>query len=102
MHLAATQLESSLGSFRHFDHRADEVVQVVRYVFENTQSGLEHLDELRHVTVNNITIDFEELIQSREMSDLMSKGDNLVTDVCLMAALRISHLNQLSIDSWRR
>jgi hypothetical protein len=102
MHLAATKLESSLESFKHFGHRAADVVQVARYVFENTQSGLEHQDELRHVIVNSITMDFEELIRSREISDLMSEGGDLVTDVCLKVAQRISHLDQLSMDSWRR
>lgn len=102
MHLAATKLETSLESFKHFGHRAADIVQVARYVFENTQSGLEHQDELRHVIVNSITMNFEELIQSREMSDLMSEGGDLVTDVCLKVAQRISHLYQLGIDSWRR
>jgi hypothetical protein len=103
MHLAATRLESSLSDFGHFYHRAVDVVQVARYVFENTPSRLEYQDELRHVVVHSITMNFEELMQSEEMGGLMNEGGDLVNAVCSKVAQRISHLRkQHSINLWGR
>lgn len=90
--LTASRLEESLQQFHYYDERAEDIVCLVDYIYENTPS-LQHGDEkLRAIAVTHVANHVEDLKSSPVFGDLLERGGQFSKDLFSGLAARVVRL----------
>lgn len=88
--LALHKLHETLTLFRLFENRASDVIELVRYAYDNTQQSSD--DALRALVVEYIGAEIDVIGRSPEFRELLEEGGEFVVDFWKTVQL---HLLQL-------
>ena len=92
--LALDELHATLAIFTLFDERTRDIIELLRYTYENTADSKNANEDLRSLLTHYIGFEMDTLIKDPDFKDLMIRdgaaGGNLLGDFLSVVSKRIS------------
>ena len=90
--LTASRLNESLQQFHYYDERAEDIVYLIEYIYENTAILQQRNDKLRHIAVTHVTNHLEDMISSAIFNNLIERGGQFAKDLLAGIAARVNEM----------
>ena len=84
-------MEEALARFLYYNQRAEDVVRLTEYVYENTADLESNDDMLRRALVEHAALQFKQLASTPVFSTLLGEGGQFVKDLCWKTAERLGY-----------